>query len=221
MRFVVGTSGPPADTVTAGTGRARSFVPSLSALFTRAALAAVVGSAAARGSFVPAAHDLKLISDTARGPQSHAARNDGHDMKVCQVYVRGESVYVITSWQTEPGFWYATEPMIKLGLDRPPGEVGARILEALNSSRTGVPVPANPKAVTQALTKFVGFKSWGTFAKGAVCFSVDYDGGVVRLIPTVSTGDGGFDHLPDRALICRPDAEEVGRQFFALLSEHS
>lgn len=137
-------------------------------------------------------------------------------METCGVYFRGDAVYVIASARTVPGILISSEPMFKLGRADPPRVIGEAVLAALDSFREGVPMPEDYRSVTGALVKFTGFKTWNAFARSASHLPVVRRGGEVEVIPTLRS-QGGFDHLPDKALKSPPEAEAVGQTLFEAL----
>lgn len=116
--------------------------------------------------------------------------------KGCEVYFRKEAIYFISLDKTIPGIWIASEPMIKLNRDVSLRDLGEAVITAIQSSQQGVPMPDDSRAVTKAVLKFAGFKTWNAFAKGALCYDVEYDGMKVHITPQTSSGSGAFILTP-------------------------
>ena len=137
-------------------------------------------------------------------------------MKACGVYFRGDKVFVISLAKTVPGFLIDSRPMFKLGRDEPPAAWGQAVLDALDSFREGVPMEQAPRTAGREFLDFTGFKSWASFARGALHLSLAYDGREVTVIPTVRA-HGGFNHMPEQATRCPPQPQAVGEALLEAL----
>lgn len=139
-------------------------------------------------------------------------------MKSCEIYVKNDEIYIICSSKTVPGFWISCEPMVKLSLSETAASLGKCIMEVINSSKQGVPIPEKPSEVTKALLRFIGFKSWKALEKGVILFLVRYDGSKIKFIPTRVASTRGFEHLPDKSVICDFKEEKIGQTIINLIS---
>ena len=137
-------------------------------------------------------------------------------MKACEVYFRGDTVFVFAMAQTVPGFLIQSGPMFKLKRDDPPAAWGETVLKALGSFREHVPVTEAPRTVSPEFLEFTGVKSWNTFIRGTLNLSIGFDGRNVDIIPT-ARAHGGFDHLSDQAVISRPEPQAVGEAMLEAL----
>ena len=130
-------------------------------------------------------------------------------MKACEVYFRGDTVFVNAMAKTVPGFLITSEPMFRLGREEQPAAWGQAVLKALESFRQGVPMPEAPRTANQEFLAFAGVKSWSAFARSALHLSLAYDGREVSVIPT-TRAHGGFDHLTDQAVRSLPEPQALG-----------
>ena len=137
-------------------------------------------------------------------------------MKACEVYFRGDTVFVNAMAQTVPGFLIRSGPMFKLKREDSPAAWGEAVLNALHAFREGVPMSEAPRTVSQEFLDFSGVKSWNTFTRGALHLSIAYDGRDVSVIPT-TRAHGGFDHLTDRAVRCPPEPQAAGEALLEAL----
>ena len=136
-------------------------------------------------------------------------------MKACEVYFRGEAIYIFPQCETETGVGVYCDPKIKIDLNSSSKETGEEIIKALNASRK-VPQPENLHEVTKSVLNFTGFKTWKAFALGASCFLISYDGINIMIMPTIAADNGAFDHLPDKSIKCAFDPEKIGEAVYDL-----
>ncbi|RDC58438.1 hypothetical protein DU508_00065 [Pedobacter chinensis] len=126
-------------------------------------------------------------------------------------YLFKEYVYIHSSNETTAGVWLMSEPVYKV--EKNDIElIGVKIKEALSSSKTGIPHPTNFKGLTDPLLNQANVKSYNTFAKNALCISINSDGQFIRLIPRVNNGPkGGYTAIEEQAeKLENPDPKELG-----------
>ena len=130
-------------------------------------------------------------------------------MKACDVYFRGDTVFVFAMAKTVPGFLIRLGPMFKFKRDDAPSASGEGVLQALASFRENVPMDQAPRGPSPEFFEFVGVKSWNTFMRNALNLSIAFDGRTVSVTPTVRA-HGGFDHLSDQDVTCPPEPQAIG-----------
>lgn len=130
-------------------------------------------------------------------------------MKACDVYFRGDTVFVFAMAKTVPGFLIRLGPMFKYKRDEAPSASGEGVLQALAAFRENIPMEQAPRGPSSEFFEFVGVKSWNTFMRNALNLSIAFDGRTVSVTPTVRA-HGGFDHLPDQDVICPPEPQAIG-----------
>src|SRR5215471_7363193 len=134
-------------------------------------------------------------------------------MKVCSVYFCGSDIYISSSARNTVGIYNNSEPFFKLSHSISPHELGQKVLEALDSTREGIPAKKYVKGVKQPpdpLLVFSGFRSWRAFEKGATHVSISRNDSEVQITPSVSSPKGGYLYKPDRAVCCLANPEEIG-----------
>src|SRR5215510_13781614 len=104
-------------------------------------------------------------------------------MKACDVYFRGNTVFVFTMAQTVPGFLIRSGPMFKFNREDSPSAWGEGVLKALASFRENIPMEMAPRTPSPEFLEFVGVKSWNTFMRNALNLSIAFDGRTVSVIP--------------------------------------
>ena len=135
-------------------------------------------------------------------------------MKICTVYIRGSDIYVVASAKNTFGIFQDSEPFFKVSVAIPPHELGATVLQALESYRENVPGKTYVRGVKQALSPFLvfsGFRSWRAFEKEARHFLISINDSKVEVTPSVPRQKGGgYLHQPERAVRCPGQASEIG-----------
>ncbi|MBI3536329.1 MAG: hypothetical protein HY070_02010 [Chloroflexi bacterium] len=132
-------------------------------------------------------------------------------MQACDVYMRGDTIYIFSSAETHNGLRLASEPMLKLDAHSPPQTIGAAIIRALEAAQSGAPAPNDMRAITHGILKFARVKSWKAFVMGARYFFIAWDGARVEIIPGVPAKGGAFLHDPTRTAHCALDAAAIGK----------
>jgi hypothetical protein len=138
-------------------------------------------------------------------------------IRTSTVYFRGSDIYILASAKNTFGIFQDSEPFFKLPADSSPYEFGQKVLDALAAFREGIPGKTYVRGIKQPpdpFLVFAGFKSWGTFEKGAQHFSVSSNGSEIQIIPSRPARKGGYLHQPDRAVRVPVHAEEIGRALF-------
>ncbi|WHU05013.1 hypothetical protein [Sphingomonas sp. NIBR02145] len=120
--------------------------------------------------------------------------------KRVSIYERSGTVYVVTSHQTQAGFWVDDE-----GVEVLPGaqpvDVGNAVEAALARSREGVPTPPPSADLSAPLLAAAGVASWNTFAKVAKYVGVRQNGDAIKVTPYRNLGGkDGFDPMQDKAI---------------------
>lgn len=132
-------------------------------------------------------------------------------MKLATVFRRRAHFIIHPSSCSTDGLWIGSEPYVRLPVDCTDGQLGATLLSALESSKTGVPHPTEWKGLLEPLLQAAGVKSWGAFAKNAVCVLVSEEADNIELVPTVNLGAReGFEEDEEKkksmAIPVGPDA---------------
>ena len=109
-------------------------------------------------------------------------------MKLATVYRRRADFIIHPDSCTTVEAWILSEPCVRLPVDCTDGQLGATVLSALERSKTGVPHPTEWKGLLEPLLQAAGVKSWGAFAKNAVCVLVSEEANNIELVPTVNLG---------------------------------
>jgi hypothetical protein len=138
--------------------------------------------------------------------------------KACEVYFRRDGIYVVSSSETTKGYWIASAPMSKFAPAVSPSELGNAVIEALQASCRGVPIPKDHNEVMKKILKFVGYRSWKAFTDGARCVSIEYADNEVTIIPTFNVEDSGgaFNFMPGKAIKSELRAETIGKVLFEM-----
>ena len=110
------------------------------------------------------------------------------------------------------GIWIAVGPMTRLDGEADEAVLGNAVLAALAVSGDGVPRPPTPRAVTENLLRFVGQRSWSTFARTARLVEArSEEEGRVRLIPFARAARGAYESVDGAATSVPAEQEAVGR----------
>lgn len=137
----------------------------------------------------------------------------------CQLYARDGAFYVVPQSRTIDGIWIAVDPMTRLDGEADEVALGNAVLAALAVSGDGVPRPPTPRAVTENLLRFVGQRSWSTFARTAGLVEARLEKeGRVRLIPFARAARGAYEGVDGAATSVPADGEAVGRGVRAALA---
>ena len=94
--------------------------------------------------------------------------------------------------------------------------LGELALLALDRSSDGVEAPAEPNEVTRALVRFLGSRSWHSFARSARTLGLEVVGDAIRVVPCRCIDDS-FEPVDDRASNCTRDPGELGATVKRLL----
>jgi hypothetical protein len=139
------------------------------------------------------------------------------------VYRRRDQYFIHASSKTTDGVWILSEPCLSMSADEGHGELGRRIVLALDGSRSGVPHPRDWKGLANPLLPLAGVKSWAAFSKSAACVEVAEEEGRITLTPTRNLGvHGGFEAEASRQILTtREDIERLGAMTAGLLGERT
>ena len=119
--------------------------------------------------------------------------------KRVSIYERTGTVYVVTSHQTQAGFWVDDEDVIMLRAPQPV-DIGAAVKAALTRSREGVPTPPASADLSAPLLAAAGVASWNSFIKMAKYVGVRQNGDAIKVTPYRNLGGkDGFDPILDKA----------------------
>jgi hypothetical protein len=138
-------------------------------------------------------------------------------MKDCGVYLRGEAIYVIASFENESGIIISSEPVVKLDRNASPDVLGAAVLYALRMLREDMPMLDTRRDGKKALLAVSGIKSWREFLKGATYVSVDYEGNEVSFTPSYLERGSFMFMPPDMETKSPPQPEAVGKALLEAL----
>jgi hypothetical protein len=134
--------------------------------------------------------------------------------KLAEVYERDSEWYIQPSSKTTTGLWIATPPLIQLNKHDPRPRKGEAVMEALNASRHGVPVPADNEDLVGPMLALAGVKSWSVFVKKAKCVGLELENNRLTLMPhrPMPRSKGALEGIPEQALVLPADAspEEIG-----------
>ena len=128
-------------------------------------------------------------------------------LKIARIYYREDKIIIGSNHKTTDGVWIDPGPYEVCSGQIDPAELGRIIINALNSSKTGVPQP---------LEKAAGVKSYSTFIKGTKSCSVELSD-KYNCIPYRNCGfkgdDKGFHKMPDEqiSLSTNSSTEEIGQ----------
>lgn len=116
------------------------------------------------------------------------------------VHERGGKYYLCPLNKTTAGVYLYGAPVLVLPSDTGSEELGDTVIEALGSSRIGIPHPANPDSMPRLpLCEAAGVKSWSSFARGALYCKIRSASSLLDVVPSRREG-GSFLHLPDQAV---------------------
>ena len=146
-------------------------------------------------------------------------------MKSCTIYKRKRKLIIVCEHKTDAGYRALSEPIKVLEAWQDSAEVGAAVIEVLDSSLEGVPSRSTGQGIAQLILKSAGVKSWREFeAQTSECFA-QMSSTTVELVPCIRTGDGTGMHLTDRSERCQSTPKDVGdgllRTFARLEGNHA
>lgn len=131
-------------------------------------------------------------------------------MSSCNVFVRSADTLIVASARTKPGFEIDAAPVFKLAANEAPVAIGKAVLEALNSYRVNVNPPPSNAAASSPLLQIAGAKGWSQLERVSRNILVVLEAGQVSAIPTRHDPEGGFTHMRELAISCKPIDEEIG-----------
>lgn len=118
--------------------------------------------------------------------------------KRVSIYERADTVYVVTSHQTQAGFWVDDEDVEVLSSPQPVDIIDA-VRAALARSCEGVSTPSPSADLSAPVLAAAGVASWNTFAKMAKYVGVRQNGDTVKVTPYKNLGGkDGFDPMQDK-----------------------
>ena len=115
-------------------------------------------------------------------------------MKSCQVYAVRDLILSVCMGTTVAGFQVATQPMLKNRVEEGAEAVGQSILQAIEASQTGLPIPTDGKSILKPLLDLAGYTSWKKFAAEATMCSVLRLPNELEIIAFAPDGKGNFVH---------------------------
>lgn len=131
-------------------------------------------------------------------------------MQSCGVFLRNNSIYVVSQSFTASGIGISVGPMFKVDRNMV-SEVGKAVLAALESSRQGIPQPTDLRPIQTELFRFTGARNWSDLAKTSTYTAVRRESSTINVEPHKIGAGASF--VPDGpAIPCSSDnAEEIGR----------
>jgi hypothetical protein len=132
-------------------------------------------------------------------------------MKSAYALQRKGKILIQSYSKATTGLWIATGPVYVIDEDHP-DELGAKIRDALHGSIQGVrhPSQAEWKTVQAPMLEAAGVKTWATLAKSAKSVGLEFDGEIVRMVPSTDYGNNGGKSVPEKAVECEFDNGELG-----------
>lgn len=132
-------------------------------------------------------------------------------MKSAYALLRKGKILIQSYSKAITGLWIATGPVYVID-EGHPDELGAKIRDALHGSIKGMrhPSQAEWKTVQAPMLEAAGVKTWTTLAKSAKSVGLELDGEIVRMLPTAGYGNNGGKSLPEKAVECDFDNDELG-----------
>jgi hypothetical protein len=119
--------------------------------------------------------------------------------KGATLHERKGELFLSSSSLTTDGVWIDSEPFCKIPAESDSKLIGDAIINAINSSRQGVPHPGPNQwsSVIAPLLALASAKSYGAFMKNSRCLVFTLDGDTIKMIPSKNLGPkGGFEPLP-------------------------
>jgi len=132
------------------------------------------------------------------------------------VYVTADAIYIISQQLTDHGR-VSVEPMRRLDADATALAIGETVVAGLDSFREidGQPDPDH----LQGFLDFVGARSWGAFAKGALNVSVEgRSPATAALSAARADGRGAFAYGEGQE--CALDASSIGLAILQLIADN-
>ena len=147
---------------------------------------------------------------------SSAIRDEVLSMsKSATIYRRKGALFVAASHKTEAGFWVADQETLVVEAGDESG-IQRAVVEALASSRNGVPTPAPDADLISSLLSKAGVSSWSTFSKIAKCVDVHLADGRLQVTPYRNMGGSdGFDPMTDKAVELPEGSPDLGKAVLA------
>ena len=97
-------------------------------------------------------------------------------MRMCQIFKTNSDYIVVSIHKSDIGLRFNSETKIKIASTADAKVFSEAMEKVLADSKTGVPMPSDPKVITHELITFSGFKKWADFAKASQLVSVDDHG---------------------------------------------
>ncbi len=133
-------------------------------------------------------------------------------MGECDVYSRGDTIYVVSRSPTVRKLWLAVGPAFRVEAPEPE-VVGLAVLDALGASHGALPTPTQEEGrkIERELYRFLGVRSWGDLVRTMACVAVREDGSEV-IAERLKPGRGGGLERKGTPFPCSSGkAEDVGR----------
>lgn len=132
-------------------------------------------------------------------------------MRTCDVYVREDTVYIITIALTQRGSDILTDRVAVLDLRGNPPTLGEAVVDALKHYEDGVPDLANWRDSAVPMLRATGYKSLRAFQTGARYIRVIENSGEVRIAPTVAMRGDFYGLPPEDVAMVSLDPAQIGR----------
>jgi hypothetical protein len=134
--------------------------------------------------------------------------------KLAEVYERNDDWYFQPSSQATTGLWIATPPVIRLKKQDSSQRKWEAVMEVLNASRQGVPVPADNENLVAPLLALAKVKSWAAFMKNGKCIGLELENGCLTIMPhrKFPRPKGALEGISEQAIVLSADAspEAIG-----------
>lgn len=128
------------------------------------------------------------------------------------VFVTNDAIFVIAEKMTEGGR-LSVDPMLRLERGTPPNVVGEAILKGLAAFQDSDDTP--DRDGLRRLLEFVGARSWKSFAKGAINFSIaGLSENTVGLSPALADSRGAYLYRDTHE--CPREAVAIGEMLESL-----
>ena len=132
-------------------------------------------------------------------------------MKRASALLRKGKILIQGYSKATTGLWIGMGPVYVID-EEYPDELGAKIRAALHGSTEGVPHPSQAewKAVQAPMLEAASVKTWATLAKSAKSVGLEFDEGLVRMVPTAGYGNNGGTSLLGKIVECEFENDELG-----------
>ena len=133
-------------------------------------------------------------------------------LRLCNVDVRGGTLFVQQQSCTSDGFWIPDGPVETMSAGASPVELGRAVVRAILNSRQNVVPPPPHESLSAALLAAAGVQSWKQYMRGARSVDIEAlpDDLGVRIV-SMRSGAGGFLPLDGEQLLRGPQERELGQ----------